>query len=345
MRLFSFFRKQNDTHGEDDHAPFLRSLKNVTHEDIPLSREPDRFSRGEKVKNIIRSVLVGICAVVCAGSCLYLIDNFIQKARATSLYDEAAAEFEAAGLDFGFGTGTKDTSAQTDGASLMKDDAQQSLPSLSATIERIESAEEDVAVTEEKTYNEEMEKLRALLGNYKERNEDVCGYISIPAVDINYVVVQGEDNEFYLNHNYKGEPLVVGSIYMDYRNSENLSENYNTILYGHNIETPGIMFHGVIDFFDKDIFDNEYIYLYTMDGVYVYKPFSIYATQANSGYIRTSFPTATDFASFCTEMQSRSQLASDVTFDGDEHILTLSTCTNYNYLRYAFHAYLVDYIH
>ena len=300
----------------------------------------------QSAKDVVRKILIGVCAVVCAGSCLYLIDNFIQKSRATALYDEAAAEFEAAGLDFGlgFGASSSDTADEADSTSLSKDQTQTGLSSLSTTIGRIESGEEEEQA-EEKTYNEELEKLRALLGNYKDRNEDVCSYISIPAVGINYVVVQGEDNEFYLNHNYKGEPLVVGSIYMDYRNSENLSENYNTVLYGHNIETPGIMFHGVTDFFDKDIFYNEYIYLYTMDGVYVYKPFSIYDTRANSGYIRTSFATAEEFAAFCTEMQSRSRLASDVTFDGDEHILTLSTCTNYNYLRYAFHAYLVDYIH
>ena len=43
-------------------------------------------------------------------------------------------------------------------------------------------------------------------------------------------------------------------------------------------------------------------------------------------------------------MKKRSKLASDVTFDGDERILTLSTCTNYNNGRYALHAYLVDHI-
>ncbi|MBQ8746516.1 MAG: class B sortase [Clostridia bacterium] len=322
-----------------DRDPFLHSLKEQTKESIPLSREPEKEPRGAKLAGVMRTVLLVICIAVCAGSCLYLIDNFRQKAEAEALYGEAAAEFDAAGLDFGFSAAPEKDSTQ-----LSKDSVQQSLTSLSVSIEKQENADasEDA---ESGAYNEELQKLRALLGSYKERNEDVCGYISIPGVNIAYVVVQGEDNDFYLNHNYKGEPLVVGSIYMDYRNSETLSENYNTVLYGHNIETPGIMFHGVTDFFNKNIFDNEYIYLYTMDGVYVYKAFAIYDTRPNSGYIRTEFETAEEFAGFLAEMQSRSRIKSDAQLGAESHILTLSTCTNYNNGRYALHAYLVDYIH
>ena len=349
-RLFTFRKRKNITPSDPfafteetelnfDRDPFLHSLKEQTKESVPLSKAPEKVPRGAKIGGILRTALIVICIAVCAGSCLYLIDNFRQKAEAEALYGEAAAEFDAAGLDFGFSF-----SETTDDTHLLKDTAQQSLQALSVSIDKMESG--DVSDNAgESAYNEELEKLRALLGSYKERNEDVCGYISIPGVDIAYVVVQGEDNDFYLNHNYKGEPLVVGSIYMDYRCSETLSENYNTVLYGHNIETPGIMFHGVTDFFNNSIFENEYIYLYTMDGVYVYKAFAIYDTRPDSGYIRTEFETAEEFTEFLTQMQSRSRIKSDVQLSAEDHILTLSTCTNYNNGRYALHAYLVDYIH
>ncbi len=315
-----------------DKDPFLHSLKEQTRSSIPLSRQPEKKSG--RAFGAVRAVLLVLCIGVCLGSCLYLLDNFRQKAQAESLYSEVAAEFDAIGLDFGL------SHTKQDDTLLMKDTVQQALPMLSNPL----SQSENMSGTEQK-YNEDLEKLRALLASYKERNGDVCGYIRIPAVGITYVVVQGEDNDFYLNHNYKGEPLVVGSIYMDYRNSETLSENYNTVLYGHNIEHPGIMFHGVTDFFNKNIFDNELIYLYTMDGVYVYKPFAIYDTRPDSGYIRTDFETAEEYTQFLADMQSRSRVKSEAVPMDAPAILTLSTCTNYNNGRYALHAYLVEYIH
>lgn len=357
MKLFRRSKKTTPACAEDaftftedkelnyDRDPFLHSLQEMTPQSVPLSKEAETRPRGEKIFGIARKVMLFVCIAVCAGSCLYLIDNFRQKAQAESLYGEAAAEFEAAGLDFGFGKDkTADTDEDEDGIHLLKDKSQTGLSSLSSSAQN--GAEDDAAEdTQNGAYHEEMEKLRALLGNYKERNEDVCGYISIPAVGIAYVVVQGEDNDFYLNHNYKGEPLVVGSIYMDYRCSENLTENYNTVLYGHNIVTPGIMFHGVTDFLNRNIFENELIYLYTMDGVYVYKPFAIYDTRPDSGYIRTQFETAEEFSAFLTQMKARSRIKSDAVLDAEDYILTLSTCTNYNNGRYALHAYLIDHIH
>ncbi len=325
-------------------SPFLQSLREQTPADVPLSCEPEKRSRTKNAGNVVRYFLVFICICVCVGSCVYLIDNHRQKMEAETLYGEAADEFEAAGLDFGFGTAGTPSDKKGDGLHLLADKAQTALPALSVTLQHMGSSDLP-GETGGSPYEEELAKLRALLRNYKDRNGDVFGYISIPAVNIGYVTVQGDDNDFYLNHNYKREPLVVGSIYMDYRCSENLMENYNTVLYGHNIVSTGIMFNGVTDFFDRNIFENELIYLYTMDGVYVYKPFAIYDTRPDSGYIRTDFETPEEYTEFLANMKSRSRISSDVTLDAEDHILTLSTCTNYNDGRYALHAYLVEYIH
>lgn len=324
---------------------FLYSLDSLKAEDIPLSKAPKETRKQDKLFDIARSVMLVICVLVFVGSIVYLIDNFAQKAEAEALYGEAAAEFEAAGLDFGFFGGADSQTASSSAAqsgtvtALSKGSESGGMMSLGDSVHALVSGG---AVSG--AHNEELEKLRALLNTYEERNEDVTSYLRIPGVDVSYVVVQGEDNDYYLNHNYKKEYLVVGSIYMDYRNTEDLLENYNTVLYGHNIERPGIMFHRVTDFFDQEIFENELIYLYTMEGVFVYKPFAIYSTRPDSGYIRTEFETEEEFVAFCEDMQKRSKLKTDVTFDGDDRILTLSTCTNYNNGRYALHAYLVEHI-
>lgn len=339
------FTEESDLNYDRD--PFLHSLSSLTAEDIPLSKAPKTVNKQDKLFEIARSVMLVICILVFVGSIVYLIDNFAQKAEAEVLYGEAAAEFEAAGLDFGFfGGDAPETEAIPDVqpgtvTALSKGNSSGGMMTLTDSVNLLASGG---AFGSDGAHNEELEKLRALLNTYEERNEDVTSYIRIPGVDISYVVVQGEDNDYYLDHNYKKEYLVVGSIYMDYRNEESLSDNYNTVLYGHNIERPGIMFHRVTDFFDKNVFENELIYLYTMEGVFVYKPFAIYSTRPDSGYIRTDFATEEEFVQFCEDMKKRSKLKTDVTFDGSDRILTLSTCTNYNNGRYALHAYLVEHI-
>lgn len=338
------FTEESDLNYDRD--PFLHSLKSLKTEDIPLSKAPKSNKKQDKIFDIARNVMLVVCVLVFVGSIVYLIDNFAQKAKAETLYGEAAAEFEAAGLDFGFLTGdAEETTAPAVQSgtvtALSQGSASGGMTNLTDSIRNLAA---DDGAAADGAYNEELEKLRALLNTYEDRNEDVTGYISIPGVDISYVVVQGEDNDYYLDHNYKKEYLVVGSIYMDYRNEESLLDNYNTVLYGHNIERPGIMFHRVTDFFDEEVFENERIYLYTTEGVFVYKPFAIYSTRPDSGYIQTYFSTEEEFVQFCEEMQDRSKLSSDVTFDGDDRLLTLSTCTNYNNGRYALHAYLVEHI-
>ena len=44
-------------------------------------------------------------------------------------------------------------------------------------------------------------------------NEDVVGWISIPELDLEYPITQGEDNEFYLHHTYNREENFAGSIF------------------------------------------------------------------------------------------------------------------------------------
>ena len=57
---------------------------------------------------------------------------------------------------------------------------------------------------------------------------------------IDYPVVQGEDNDYYLYRTFLGEEHIAGCIFMDYRNQPDFSSP-RTILYGHNMK-DGSMF-------------------------------------------------------------------------------------------------------
>ena len=336
------------THESDlnyDRDPFLHSLQEMTPEDIRLSRAPRVKSRSEKMWDAARNVMLGVCICVLIGSSVMLVDNYIQKQKGNNLYDEAAEEFAAADLNFGF-EDDRLTEENTGGIARLRavrrDTAALSLSQARAHNDALSG---EPTSNKSSEYNEQLEKLRAVLRSYKEHNEDVYGYISIPSVGLEYVVVQGEDNDYYLNHNYKKESLVIGSIFVDFRCDRKITRNFNTVLYGHNIETNGgAMFHQVTEFYNKDVFDNALIYMYTMDGVYIYKAFSVYSTRPDSGYIRTGFTSYEDFTDFAAQMKARSKVANTVEVGADDRMITLSTCTNYNNGRHALHAVLVDFI-
>ena len=77
-------------------------------------------------------------------------------------------------------------------------------------------------------------------------NEDVVGWIQIPDTVISYPLMHGENNDLYLDHTWDLKTNAVGAIFMDYRNSGDLSD-FNTIIYGHNM-LNGSMFAGLSHF-------------------------------------------------------------------------------------------------
>lgn len=58
-------------------------------------------------------------------------------------------------------------------------------------------------ITQERT--ERMLQLEEL----RKENSDIIGWLEIEGTNINYPVLQAENNDYYLNHNYKKKKLVV----------------------------------------------------------------------------------------------------------------------------------------
>ena len=55
-------------------------------------------------------------------------------------------------------------------------------------------------------------------------NEDLVAWIQIPGIGLDYPVVQGEDNEYYLYHTFQKENNKAGSIFLDYRNHDDFTD-------------------------------------------------------------------------------------------------------------------------
>ena len=75
----------------------------------------------------------------------------------------------------------------------------------------------------------------------QEKNPDVVAWIQIPALEgVDYPVVIGEDNAYYVNHNWENQESEEGAIFLDFRNQPDFSQPHN-ILYGHCMK-DGTMF-------------------------------------------------------------------------------------------------------
>lgn len=135
-----------------------------------------------------------------------------------------------------------------------------------------ETDEEDTA-QDDKTENTEVEETEesGSAENFivdfealKQINADIVAWIRIPGV-LDYPVVQGTDNSYYLHHTFRKEYNIAGSIFLDARNTADFSDSKN-IIYGHNMR-DGSMFHVLRKFQDLDFYQsNREIWLYLSDG-------------------------------------------------------------------------------
>ena len=98
---------------------------------------------------------------------------------------------------------------------------------------------EETEVTENKTERMlQVEKLR-------QENSDIVGWVEIEGTNINYPVLQGDDNSYYMTHNYKKEENTYGSIFLD-KDYDWSKPSSNLLIYGHNLQN-GSMFHDLLN--------------------------------------------------------------------------------------------------
>ncbi len=160
-------------------------------------------------------------------------------------------------------------------------------------------------------------------------NEEIIAWLYLPACDISYPVVQGSDNDYYLNRTFKGQYNGSGSIFMDYENSADFTD-YNTIIYGHNMKN-GSMFGKLKHLYQTDGLrdSSPYFYIYRPGGIVLkYEIFSYYITTADSTAY-SFLPSESAYDTYVNSVARRSIEIEDVTEYTSEYapIVTLSTCS------------------
>ena len=156
-------------------------------------------------------------------------------------------------------------------------------------------------------------------------NKDFIGWIYVPDTRINYPVVQGSDNEYYLKHLFDKTYGISGTVFMDASNDADMSDRH-TILYGHHMKN-GTMFADAEEFENQDYADaHQFGYYITKDAVYEIEFFAGYVTDAYNDSWVLDFTDA-EFEDWLHASISRSAFESDVMPELTDRIMTLSTCS------------------
>ncbi|WP_415331913.1 class B sortase [Clostridium perfringens] len=186
-------------------------------------------------------------------------------------------------------------------------------------------------------YTKEKENL-----DLKKINSDYMGWINIENTPIDYPVVKGKDNEFYLTRDFNKKYLASGSIFMDYRNKD--FQDKNVVIYGHHMRDKS-MFGSLKKFKGIEYLkNNKYINIINNNGETLkYEIFGLYVTSTDdTECISTNFNSDEEFNSYIEGVLSKSIYDENISIKNTDKLLTLSTCSyEFDNARLLVHAKLI----
>lgn len=165
----------------------------------------------------------------------------------------------------------------------------------------------------------------------QEKNPDIYAWIVIPGTNVNYPILQSQDDkeeDYYLEHTVDGVAGLPGSIYTQKVNAKDFSDRM-TVVYGHNMKN-GSMFKTLHEYANADFFRaNPYIYVYTPSATYTYQIKAAY--DYDDRLILQYFDNFKDDTVWSKYVESynelyNGQINKDLKAETDDKILTLSTC-------------------
>ena len=174
-------------------------------------------------------------------------------------------------------------------------------------------------------------------------NPEAVGWLKVNNTNIDYAILQTDNNNYYLDYNIYNEKDPNGWLFLDYENHTDEVDD-NTIIYGHNRYVNGVMFGTLNKALYKDWYtnpENQIIRFDTMYGSYKYQIFSIYIVTTTNDYLTTNFFSDEAKLNFLNTINSRSIYDFGINLDLNSKVITLSTCQS-DTTRLVVHGVLIE---
>ena len=164
-----------------------------------------------------------------------------------------------------------------------------------------------------------------------EENENFAGWLYVDGTNLEYPIMQGPDNKFYLSHDMDGVYDKYGMLILD----ENCNIGYKCpqlVIYGHNVNS-GKLF-GELLFYKEEAYCDYHpeICFDTLYGRGTYKVFAAFTTtvaEAESGakmFSTWDFADKDTYDNYINWAKGKSLYARDYTPKFGDDILSLVTC-------------------
>ncbi len=155
---------------------------------------------------------------------------------------------------------------------------------------------------------------------------NLVGWIRQENTNINYPIMKGDNNDYYLTHDAMGKTSYSGSIFMDSMNSRFWNDD-NTVVYGHNMKNES-MFGSLKNYMrvKSYIKDHPEFIIYTNDSAKVYRIISVYAMKYGNDQYKMAFDSKEEYEEFLKTAVERSEYDTGVKYDPNCPCITLTTC-------------------
>ena len=186
---------------------------------------------------------------------------------------------------------------------------------------------DNTQITEQKT--ERMLQIEEL----QKKNQEIMGWLEIEGTNINYPVLQTNDNDFYLTHNYKKENASTGSLFLD-KDFDLINGSSNYLIYGHR-NKQGLMFEDLMKYAKEDFYKEHTKIKFTTnkeDSTYeimsVFYSRVYYKSEQNvfRYYYFVNANNEQEYNDFVNNAKKASIYDTGVNANYGDQLLTLSTC-------------------
>ncbi|MBP3890622.1 MAG: class B sortase [Solobacterium sp.] len=175
----------------------------------------------------------------------------------------------------------------------------------------------------------------------KRINPDFVGWLKLDGTIINYPVVQGADNAYYLEHLFNGDVNHMGCIFMHYGNNKDMTDK-NTWIFAHHTNN-GSMFYTLENYKSQSFYDEHPQFTFeTPDALYLIEPVAGTVLSGDEFGIETFMPSenytynSQEFMDWVQFFVNQSTFKSNITIQESDQIVTMVTCTDdYHNARYA----------